>query len=130
MEREAYTAGMRAIIPFAVLGLLGCDTETTPPSSGDSGAIPVIDAGGLGLGDGGLGVTDGGIDAAMEQTGGSCQSTEDCEEYGDYCGGCRCFALAKSDPRPACTEKMVMCIAEPCHNRTVTCKNSKCAFLE
>lgn len=60
----------------------------------------------------------------------SCKQDADCEAVDDMCGMCRCLALAKGSPRPACQEAKVQCIMAPCRGKRPVCKAGNCALID
>ena len=60
----------------------------------------------------------------------SCKADSDCEAIDDMCGMCRCLALAKGSPRPACQEPKVQCVMAPCRGKRAVCKSGTCAILD
>jgi hypothetical protein len=64
-----------------------------------------------------------------EPTGG-CKQDTDCRTFSDYCTGCDCRALLKSDKDPTCSGPGVRCIADPCRDKRAVCKNGQCALAD
>ena len=58
---------------------------------------------------------------------GTCQTDSDCRLFDDYCTGCACRALSKSEKDPVCPGPGVRCFAEPCAMKKVACMFGVCA---
>jgi hypothetical protein len=56
----------------------------------------------------------------------ACQVDADCRLFDDYCTGCDCRALTKSEKDPICPGPGVRCFAEPCANKKVACVGGVC----
>jgi predicted small lipoprotein YifL len=65
---------------------------------------------------------------ATGAVGSSCSVDSDCRLFDDYCTGCDCRALAKSEADPKCSGPGVRCLVAPCANKTATCKSGRCAL--
>jgi len=63
---------------------------------------------------------------AGASTGDACRVDSDCRLFDDYCSGCNCRALAKSDPDPTCSGPGVRCLVQPCLRKTATCVGGLC----
>ncbi len=72
--------------------------------------------------DAGSGTTDAG--------GAACKVDADCRLVDDYCTGCDCRALSKTDPDPVCAGPGVRCLAQPCMGKTAQCQAGKCAVRD
>lgn len=59
-----------------------------------------------------------------------CTVDSDCRLYDDYCGGCFCRALKKSDPNPTCPGSVVACGVAPCMKKKASCNSGKCVAVE
>lgn len=55
-----------------------------------------------------------------------CTKDSDCKSIADYCTGCDCRALHKTQELPVCAGPGVQCFADPCQNRASRCVNSQC----
>lgn len=60
---------------------------------------------------------------------GGCTTNDDCRLFDDYCTGCDCRALAKSDPNPVCNGPAVMCYRQPCGLRVALCQSGRCVTV-
>jgi hypothetical protein len=69
-----------------------------------------------------------GTDLARAATDGGapCTADGDCRLFDDYCMGCDCRALLKTDPDPTCAGPGVRCFAQPCFNHLVACEHGTC----
>ena len=56
----------------------------------------------------------------------ACRQDGDCRLFSDYCTGCDCRALLKSDRDPVCTGPGVRCFADPCRDKTAACQKGAC----
>jgi hypothetical protein len=57
-----------------------------------------------------------------------CQTDDDCRLFDDYCGGCDCRALGKTQATPSCKGKtIVACFVQPCRALSAVCLEGKCA---
>lgn len=65
-------------------------------------------------------------DSGNTAPGATCSQDSDCRLFSDYCTGCDCRALLKTDKAPACSGPGVRCLADPCQNRTAVCRDGKC----
>ncbi len=61
---------------------------------------------------------------------GSCTTNADCRLFDDYCTGCNCRALARTDPNPVCSSPGVQCIRQPCGFAVALCLNGRCEMRE
>ena len=61
---------------------------------------------------------------------GGCTANSDCRLFDDYCGGCNCRALARTDPDPVCDGPGVQCIRQPCGFVAAFCQNGRCVARE
>jgi hypothetical protein len=50
-----------------------------------------------------------------------CKADADCRTFSDYCIGCDCVALGKSDSDPVCNGSGVRCLADPCGHVEAIC---------
>jgi hypothetical protein len=57
---------------------------------------------------------------------GACKVNDDCRLFDDYCTGCDCRALAKTDPDPKCSGPGVRCTVQPCANKQAICEAGRC----
>jgi hypothetical protein len=55
-----------------------------------------------------------------------CREDGECRLFSDYCTGCDCRALLKTDKDPLCSGPGVRCLADPCRNHTAVCRDGKC----
>jgi hypothetical protein len=62
--------------------------------------------------------------------GGPCATDSDCRLYDDYCTGCDCRSLAKSDPEPKCAGPGVRCLVQPCGTKVAACVAGRCALKD
>jgi hypothetical protein len=60
-------------------------------------------------------------------TGPACRQDGDCRLFSDYCTGCDCRALLKTDKDPLCSGPGVRCLADPCRDHVAVCRDGKCA---
>jgi hypothetical protein len=60
----------------------------------------------------------------------ACTVDADCRLFDDYCRGCECRALGKSDPDPTCAGPGVRCLRQPCADRIAVCERGKCAVKD
>lgn len=65
------------------------------------------------------------VDAGVA-SGGTCKVDGDCRLFDDYCTGCDCRALNKTDADPKCSGPEVRCLVQPCANKTAVCEAGKC----
>jgi hypothetical protein len=56
----------------------------------------------------------------------NCSTSADCRLVDDYCTGCDCRALSKSEPDPKCSGTPVNCLIAPCQNHTAACRAGRC----
>lgn len=56
---------------------------------------------------------------------GKCSTDADCRIVSDYCGGCFCDALSKSQPDPSCVST-VKCAMDPCTGHSASCVGGFC----
>ena len=61
--------------------------------------------------------------------GGACRTDADCRLFDDYCTGCDCRALARSDPNPVCNSAGVMCYRQPCGLKVALCQSGRCVTV-
>jgi hypothetical protein len=66
-------------------------------------------------------------DGGSHPTGPSCKQDSDCRLFSDYCTGCDCRALLKTDKDPLCSGPGVRCLADPCRDHSAVCREGKCA---
>ena len=59
----------------------------------------------------------------------ACQKDDDCRLFSDYCTGCDCRALGKTDKDPTCAGPGVRCLVDPCGNRMAICQAGKCTAV-
>jgi hypothetical protein len=105
--------GMRICVALAVAAaLFACSSS---PKNGDD----------LGAGTGGGGVSGGGGASGTAGVG-RCQIAADCRLMSDYCDGCTCRPLAKTDKDPPCAGRQVQCFVDPCSGKTVACESGAC----
>jgi hypothetical protein len=57
-----------------------------------------------------------------------CDTASDCRLFDDYCTGCDCRALARTEPTPVCPGPGVFCFAQPCQMHTVACESNHCVL--
>ena len=57
-----------------------------------------------------------------------CSSDADCRAASNYCGACRCHALA-GDEEPVQCENPVVCVTDPCEFMTAVCDRGSCALV-
>jgi hypothetical protein len=69
-------------------------------------------------------------DAAVATDAGSCRSDADCRLFDDYCTGCDCRALSRTDPDPRCSGPGVRCFAPPCMNKVAACEAGRCVVRD
>jgi hypothetical protein len=69
-------------------------------------------------------------DAGPDATGGACRIDADCRLFDDYCTGCDCRALARTDPDPRCSGPGVRCLVQPCANKVAACEAGRCVVRE
>jgi hypothetical protein len=62
--------------------------------------------------------------------GSPCKTADDCRLFDDYCTGCDCRALAKTDPDPKCASRPVQCLRQPCADKVPACVQGKCALAD
>ena len=55
-----------------------------------------------------------------------CKVDSDCRLFSDYCTGCNCHALAKTEKEPLCSGPGVRCLADPCMQKGPVCDRGKC----
>jgi hypothetical protein len=72
-----------------------------------------------------------GADASTPQADGggpgtACRMDSDCRLFDDYCTGCDCRALAKTDSNPTCNGPGVRCAVQPCANKVAACESGRC----
>jgi len=48
----------------------------------------------------------------------------------DYCESCACRALDKSTSLPACSGKVVQCVADPCRAKHAVCRANLCTVVD
>jgi hypothetical protein len=65
-------------------------------------------------------------DSGSIPPGPACSQDGDCRLFSDYCTGCDCRALLKTDKDPLCSGPGVRCLADPCQNHTAVCRDGKC----
>jgi hypothetical protein len=63
------------------------------------------------------------------QTCGGCTTNDDCRLFDDYCTGCDCRALARSDPNPVCNGPPVQCYRQPCGLKVALCQAGRCVTV-
>lgn len=59
----------------------------------------------------------------------SCAKDADCRTFSDYCTGCDCRALMKSEGDPTCSGPGVRCAADPCQKKQAVCRAGRCALV-
>ncbi|HET6283515.1 MAG TPA: hypothetical protein VFH73_21340 [Polyangia bacterium] len=69
---------------------------------------------------------DGGTTPKPDASGAVCTVDSDCRLFDDYCTGCNCRALGKSETDPKCSGPGVRCLVQPCANKVAACKNGQC----
>jgi hypothetical protein len=65
---------------------------------------------------------------AAPDAGPPCAVDTDCRLVDDYCTGCDCRVLRKSDPDPTCAGPGVRCFAQPCSNHLALCVRGTCVL--
>jgi hypothetical protein len=55
-----------------------------------------------------------------------CTSDADCRLFSNYCDGCECLALSKSEPSPICEGNVVACFVDPCRASEARCEAGQC----
>jgi hypothetical protein len=65
-----------------------------------------------------------GLDASP--SGGPCVNDSDCRLFDDYCTGCNCRALNRTEPDPMCSGPGVRCIRAPCGGLSPSCVQGRC----
>jgi hypothetical protein len=64
----------------------------------------------------------------MMDPGAACKVDGDCRAFADYCTGCDCRALGKTEKDPPCAGPGVRCIADPCRDRAAACQGGHCVL--
>ena len=64
---------------------------------------------------------------ARSTGGASCAADADCRLFDNYCTGCECLVLAKSEPEPKCAGPGVECVVAPCAGKKAACQAGRCA---
>jgi hypothetical protein len=65
--------------------------------------------------------------ADARHAGGACVTDADCRLVDDYCTGCDCRALGRTDPDPTCSGPGVQCLVAPCASKKPACQAGQCA---
>lgn len=65
-----------------------------------------------------------------EQAPSTCSKDADCRAFSDYCTGCDCRALLKSEGDPKCSGPGVRCVADPCRDKSAVCRAGRCAIAD
>jgi hypothetical protein len=80
----------------------------------------------------GICTTPGGVctQELCEEAPSTCAKDADCRAFSDYCTGCDCRALLKSEGDPKCTGPGVRCVSDPCRDKTAVCRAGRCAIAD
>jgi hypothetical protein len=70
----------------------------------------------------------GGAGGAGGAGGGSCATDADCRTFSDYCTGCDCRALSRTERDPVCPGPGVQCLVDPCDRQRAVCSAGRCAL--
>ena len=126
---------LSVILTFTMLVAHSCGTANplpvqmppqgdAAPTGGSSGSHDAAD--GAGGGGGAAGGAGGKMTKPDAGSTGACRADSDCRLVDDYCTGCDCRALAKTDPDPTCSGPGVRCLVQPCLRKTASCVAGKC----
>jgi hypothetical protein len=121
---------MKPLLLFLVLA--GCARGTSvdpgkPPPSGSGGSVAMATMPSAGGAGGGAPVV---AALASDAAGAACSGDVDCRLFDDYCTGCGCRALHRSEPDPTCTGPGVRCLRQPCADRVAACESGHCVVRE
>ncbi len=92
---------MTVLVGFVLAGILasGCASQSAKPGDAAIATLPVS---------------------------AQCVTDADCRLLSDYCDGCACRALTKTDADPVCKGKVVPCFADPCQRKVAVCQTGTC----
>jgi hypothetical protein len=70
--------------------------------------------------------TDAGTTSVPGAPAAGCRTNDDCRLFDDYCMGCDCRALTRSERDPTCSGPGVRCLRQPCLDATAVCEQGAC----